>query len=158
MTQSPQTMIKNTWQRLHKKPAGKWLFSQIMNHMVPYSGSIRAKVVSLAPGQVTLQLKDKRKIRNHLHSIHAIALTNLGEYCSGLALYTSMPEHIRGIVVKLETEYYKKARGTLTAVSHCQCPDVLSNTIYLVNTEIKDQNHELVAKTITHWRLSPINQ
>ena len=44
-------------------------------------------------------LKDKRAIRNHLDCIHAIALANLGELASGLALLSIIEPSLKAIVV-----------------------------------------------------------
>lgn len=154
---NPLVRLQQLWLLLHKLPGGRWLFSFILGKIVPYSGSIGAKVLSLKPGYAQLQLHDRRRVRNHLNSIHAIALANLGEYTSGLAMLGALPANTRGIPVKISIEFYKKARGCLVAESLCTPPtNITEDTDFEVVADIKDQQGDIVARTTVNWRLGLI--
>lgn len=147
-------MLAN-WKRLERIPGGPLLFSRMIGRMVPYSGSIHPRVEHLSPGHARVSMRDGRRLRNHLSSIHAIAQTNLGELTSGLAMSTGLPGQVRGIVVRLETEYLKKARGTLTAECHCDLPVIEEATSFPVTAEVVDADGDVVSKTTVHWLLEP---
>jgi acyl-coenzyme A thioesterase PaaI-like protein len=153
---SPGETLKKAWDRLHKVPGGRWLFSKVVGWTAPYTGSIRAKVLELEPGFVRMQLKDRRSVRNHLNCVHAIALVNLGEVTSGLAMLTALPKGVRGIVTGLSIEYIKKARGTLIAESRVSPPTDITETVdFDIVADIKNQAGEIVSKAHITWRLSP---
>lgn len=110
-------------------------------------------MLAIKPGYARLRLRDKRAVRNHLNSVHAIALTNLGELTSGLALNVGLPHNVRGIVLEISTEYFKKARGTLTAESQFAIPDISDEMDYYVQCDILNEQKEIVASTRVKWRL-----
>ena len=139
--------------RLSAIPGGRFIFNRMVAWKIPYSATIGARIVVLQPGYAKLILKDKKSIRNHLNSIHAVALTNFGELTSGLALNTALPANVRGIVINISTEYLKKARGTLVAECRCNPPTVTSDMEYIVEAAIKDQEQETVANVRVVWRL-----
>jgi len=158
-TNNPLLRLQKLWLLLSKLPGGRWLFSFILGKIVPYSGSIKATVLFLKPGYAKLQLRDRRRIRNHLNSIHAFALTNLGEYTSGLAMLGTLSPLIRGIPTNISIEFYKKARGCLTAESYCIPPEnVIEDTDFKVYTEIKNKEGDVVARTTVNWRLGLIEK
>jgi acyl-coenzyme A thioesterase PaaI-like protein len=127
--------------------------------MVPYTGTIRPIIDEITPGRAQVTLRDRGVLRNHLNSIHAIALANLGELASGLALIAALPESTKGIVTRLEIDYLKKARGSLTAVGKAQVPEMISGpTTLLAHATIRDRDGENVAILTAHWQLRPKDQ
>ena len=84
--QSPGTRILHLWRRLSPYPGGKWLFAKIFSRAVPYSGSVGPRIRVLEPGRAEVEIPDRRSNRNHLGSVHAIALINAAEQASGLAM------------------------------------------------------------------------
>jgi len=153
---NPIARLQQLWQRLHKLPGGRWLFSRLLGWLIPYTGTIGATIKVLKPGYAEIELRDRRRVRNHLNSIHAIALTNLGEVTSGLALLGILSEKTRGIPTNISIDFYKKARGKLIAESHCTLPTITEDTDYEVFADIRDSDGDVVARTTVKWRLGPI--
>lgn len=160
MKKSKQTAghrLYRIWTRLHNKPFGKWLFSQVLAFNVPYSGSIKARVTALSPGHCRCLLKHRRRNTNHLNSVHALATANLGELVSGLAMLTGLPDNVRGIVTRIDSEYLKKARGNLTATADVTIPQVAkAKTEHQVQAHIFDETGDEVTRVTVSWLLSPI--
>ena len=120
---------------------------------VPYSGSVKPRVVELQPGRVLLELRDRRRVRNHLGSIHAIALTNAAELASGLSLVAGLAPEVRAIVVGLEIDFLKKGRGKLAVEGTASIPDVTADVDHEVQAVITDAAGDRVAECRVHWKL-----
>ena len=84
MSRSIGPELRRRWLRLAGIPGGKWLFSRLLGRFVPYTGTLGARIDVLDPGHCVVRLVDRRKLRNHLKSVHAMALANLGEMATGL--------------------------------------------------------------------------
>jgi acyl-coenzyme A thioesterase PaaI-like protein len=144
--------ILTWWSRLSRLPAGRKIFSLGLGWITPYSGSIGALVEDIKPGYARVSLRDRRRVRNHLHSIHAVALLNLGEIATGLAVLSAIPANMRGIVLDLNASYIKKARGTLIASAEFQLPHTLQdNTACEVEAQLKDSSGETVTLVKATW-------
>ena len=152
---SPGEHALAQWNHLSRLPWGGVLFMMALGRMVPYSGALGARVVTLEPGFVRLRLRDRRAIRNHLGSVHAVALANLGELASGLAMTTALPGQVRSIVTSLSVEYLKKARGVITAESRVSVPTVTGPVDHEVRAVLRDAAGDEVAVVSVRWRLSP---
>lgn len=142
--------LKWWWSRLNKTPQGKWLFSKILSFLIPYTGTIHPLVQDIQAGYARVRLKDKRCVRNHLRSIHALALANLGELTTGLALHFAMSTRQRAILTRLEIEYPKKARGIVCAQAQIDDPAITPGLI-VVKASIRDDTEAVVATVCAHW-------
>jgi len=149
-----ESSVLNRWQQWGGSALGRMLFSRFLGFMAPYTGSVKPLVLELEPGRSLVALNDRRFVRNHLNSIHAIALANLGEVASGLAVLAALPENVKAIVTKLEIEYVKKARGTLHAFGSAELPpNITEPTTQIALAEIKDEIGDVVAQVKVHWQL-----
>ena len=155
MSKSPASQLREAWARLAPLPAGKLLFSMLFGRLVPYTGTIGARVEELRPGYARLTMRDRRLVRNHLRSIHAVALLNLAEATSGLAMNGALPDDARAIVTGIRIEFLKKARGRLTAECTAGVPDTTVEHDLEVTAEIKDDAGDVVARATVTWRVGP---
>ena len=152
---SPGKAILEAWRRFRRLPAGDRIFSWTLGRRVPYSGSIGAVVRELAPGRARVELADRRRVRNHLDSIHAVALMNLAELSTGLALNTALPRDARAILVRLTIEYVKKARGTLASECAIDPPKTGERREVEVEAVVRDASGDVVAKAAALWLVGP---
>jgi len=153
---SPARRLGTLWRRLAPVPGRSRLFGQILGWMVPYSGTIHPLVLILEPGHARVEIRERRRVRNHLHSVHALALANLGELASGLAMTMALPDDVRGIPTRIEIDYLKKARGHLVAEGRAAPPRAVRHELDAPATaEITDQAGDMVARMTVTWRLAP---
>jgi acyl-coenzyme A thioesterase PaaI-like protein len=154
--QSPGVRLLRLWRLLSPYPGGQWLFARLFGHMVPYSGSVGPRIRVLEPGRAEVEIPDRRSNRNHLASVHAIALMNVAEQASGLAMLVGLPDGIRAIVTQISMQYLKKARGTIRAVSKVVVPAVTTDTEIDVTADCLDREGTIVARATVRWRVGPV--
>lgn len=147
--------IRASWDRLSPIPGGKLIFSKMVGRAAPYTGSIGAVVEELRSGYAKVSLRDRPSVRNHLKSIHAIALLNLAELTGNIALSYSLPDDARFIVAGMSIDYVKKSRGTI--VGECQLEPILSSerAEYEVHVEMKDGAGDVVARSTLRTLVGP---
>jgi acyl-coenzyme A thioesterase PaaI-like protein len=152
---SPGKVLMRLWRNLSPLPGGAWLFSRIFGWLVPYSGSVRPRILVFEAGHSEIEIQDRRANRQHLGSVHAIALMNVAEQASGLAMLAGLPDGIRGIVTQISIQYFKKARGTIRAVSRVSVPAIIGDTEIDVTADCLDRSGQVVARATVRWRIGP---
>jgi acyl-coenzyme A thioesterase PaaI-like protein len=148
-------VVRKVWDNLSPLPGGKVLFSKLLGRVAPYTGTIDARCLDLRTGFARVEMRDRRAVRNHLRSVHAIALINLAEVTTGLAMMYAIPDDARGIISGLSMSYLKKARGRLTSECRIDPPRSSVRQEYQALAEIRDQSGEVVARGIATWLIGP---
>ncbi len=149
------SQLTTLWGVLQSVPGGGRLMGSLIGRMAPYTGTIKAEVLELSPGHARVLMRDRRGLRNHLNSVHAIALMNLGEMVTGVAMLASLPPNTRGIPNRLQMEYLKKARGNITGTCNCEIIPTNDKREVEVTGELANEAGEVVAKMYARWQIGP---
>ncbi len=143
------------WNECKKWPWGRQFFSFNLGCCIPYTGSIKALILEMRAGYAKIQMCDRKSVRNHLDCIHAIALTNLGELATGMALQMGLPESHRCIATHIEIDFLAKARGVLIAECDFELPSTWDPITLPMRSIIRNTNNVDVAIVTTHWQINP---
>jgi acyl-coenzyme A thioesterase PaaI-like protein len=139
-------------------PLGVQLFSTLVGVFAPYSASVTPMVRGMEKTDTDIRVEasfeDRPWLRNPFQSVHAVALTNIGECASGVAIVAALQDrrfrNIKGIPTKIETEYFRKGRGRMTATAVVNFGD-LKGGLSKFETKITDTKGELIATCIVTW-------
>lgn len=148
-------MILNYWKKCSRYPGGKLIFGWFLGFYIPYSGSITAEILELEAGYAKVLMRDRRRLRNHLKSLHAAALMNFAELTSGLAFISGLGPEIKGIVTHFEMDYLKKGRGDLIAECKSEWVGIQQEQKCEVEAIIRDKDNDIVARGRATWFVRP---
>lgn len=147
--------IVTTYNRLSGLPGGKWLFSRLVCWNAPYFRSISPMFTDLRPGLSAAMLKKRRKVHNHIKTVHAIACCNLAELVAGTAMEASLPKSLRWIPKGMQVQYLKKTETDLSA--RCEPGDIapdFSGDLPL-NIDVTDTRGQVVVRAVITMYISP---
>lgn len=94
---------------------GKSIFSRIVAGMAPYFTTIRPMIDHVEHNRIEVSMKKRRKVHNHIKTVHAIACCNLCEFAAGICMEASIPKHRRWIPTGMDVQYVAKADSDLVA-------------------------------------------
>ncbi len=129
------------YEALERFPLGKRAFSLGYQLMAPYFLTIPAHVEDVQPGVAYASMPAVPWTRNHLGTVHAIALCNLAEYTMGAVAEATVPTTHRWVPKGMTVEYRTMARGSMHATATLVLPDPLEPrqelpvTISVMDTE-----------------------
>ena len=106
--------------RIGQWSVGRKLISRVVCHKAPYFSSIAPTFTVLEPGHVEATIRNRRRVQNHIGSVHAIAMCNLAEFVGGTAMELSLDARMRWIPVGMQVKYQSIAKTNLRAV--CKLP------------------------------------
>jgi acyl-coenzyme A thioesterase PaaI-like protein len=151
------TPLLRLYRKFTRWPAGHWLFSRAVCFKAPYFGSVSPRFTVLENGRCEATIPHKRRMQNHIGTVHAIALCNLAELVAGVMTDASLPKGMRWIPKGMTVQYLKRAVGTQRGVATPMVPLVTADTGYdfPVNVDVFDPAGEKVFNAVITMWLSP---
>ncbi len=134
-----------------------------LSFLSPFNRHLKAKMIDWTDEKAVIAVKRRRRVRNHVGSIHAGALFTLGETCAGLVIIRNFPfANYRPLMSDVRVTYSKQARGDV--VGECVIPaatitrmkaEIDAGDVPLVEviTAISNDQGEVIANVATTWQV-----
>lgn len=145
------------YRRLVSLPGGRWLYGRLICFKAPYFATIAPRFLQLEPGRCEVAIRDRRRVHNHIGTVHAIALCNAAELTAGMMTDVTIPPAMRWIPKGMTVEYLAKAKGTLIAQATPESPAVEAAHGYAlpVTVNVRNQAGEDVFRARIDMWVSP---
>jgi len=140
--------VIRTYNNMATKPFGKKLFSLFVCFKAPYFGSISPTFTALSDGFAEVTINNRRKVRNHIGTVHAIAMCNMAELAGGTMTEVSIPRSMRWIPKGMEVQYLKKAESRTVRAQARFIDSIVEGEKQDINVEVNvlDDNDVVVCR------------
>lgn len=91
--------------------------SFLMGKVIPFAGTSGTRVEKLTPNECIIVMRNKKKVQNHIGSVHAAAMGLLAESATGFMTGLSVPDDRIIVIRSMNLEYGKRASGDMKAVA-----------------------------------------
>ena len=105
--------VLSLWNTLSRLPQGSRLFSIAFARKAPYFATIHPRFTELRPHHAELVIPKRRRVHNHIGTVHAIAACNGLEAAMGLLAEATTPTDRRWIPKGMEVAYTAKSTTDL---------------------------------------------
>jgi acyl-coenzyme A thioesterase PaaI-like protein len=109
--------VLDLWSSLSRLPQGERLFSIAFSRKAPYFATIRPRFTVVEPNRAELVIRKRRRVHNHIGTVHAIALCNGLEAAMGALAEASIPPGKRWIPKGMDVAYTAKADSDVTCIA-----------------------------------------
>ncbi|MBU6422161.1 MAG: DUF4442 domain-containing protein [Gammaproteobacteria bacterium] len=117
MDKPAPSQLNRTIHKLAKlRPALRWrMLTWAFGRNVPFMRTARLQFRDLSEEHAVLYLRNRRRVQNHIHSVHAAAVALLAETATGTLLTMNLPDDRVPLLKSMQVEYHKRAKGGLLA-------------------------------------------
>jgi acyl-coenzyme A thioesterase PaaI-like protein len=136
-------------------PLGQWLFTRIICLQAPYFASIRPLFKRLEPGRAIVFMRKRRRVQNHIGTVHALAMGNLCELAAGLVMEASLTRDTRWIPKGMSIEYLAKAHTDVAATATVPVQAWPEPADVPVEVTVRNRHGEEVVRAVITMYVSP---
>lgn len=109
--------VMDLWNHVTRLPAGRTVFSVLFSQKAPYFATVRPRFVALRPNYAELRIRKRRRVQNHIGTLHVIAICNGLEAAMGALAEVTVPSDKRWIPKGMDVEYAAKATSDVTCIA-----------------------------------------
>ena len=116
---SAPNRLARTLGQLDRVPAvaRPWARNLVLRRAVPFTGTAGLQYVALTPQRVEVAVANQRRVQNHIHGVHAAAMTLLAEAATGMVVGMNVRDDCLPLAKSLTMDFRTRATGDLTAVA-----------------------------------------
>jgi len=103
-------------------PLGRRAFSAYGARYAPYFKTISPLINMLEPNRCEVLIKKRKRVENHIGTVHVIAIANGLEMAMGFMAEASIPKHLRWIPKGMELSYPNKAASDIVCRATVPAP------------------------------------
>lgn len=150
-----ESFALRTWNRLNATALGRWIYSRVVCYRAPYFSSISPLFVELRAGHAVVTMRKRRKVTNHIGTVHAIAMANLCEIAAGTMTEASIPQDMRWIPKGMTIQYLAKATTAVTATADLPAVSSGESQDAIVTVDVRDTSGTVVVHADITMYVSP---
>jgi acyl-coenzyme A thioesterase PaaI-like protein len=109
--------VMDLYDRVIGLPQGKAIFSRLFALKAPYFATVRPRFTELRPNYAELTIRKRRRVLNHIGTVHVIAICNGLEAAMGALAEVTVPPGRRWIPKGMEVRYTAKASSDITCIA-----------------------------------------
>ena len=116
---SAPNRLARTMGQLDRVPAAvrPWARNLVLRRAVPFTGTAGLQYLELTPQRVEVAVANQRRVQNHIHGVHAAAMTLLAETATGMVVGMNVRDDCLPLAKELKVAFKKRAQGALCAVA-----------------------------------------
>ena len=120
---SESNYLINLYTKCRRWPLGQALFSRLFARKAPYFATIGPRVTQLRPNFCEVRFAKRRKVENHIGTVHVIAICNALEMAMGGLAEATIPKHLRWIPRGMQVDYTAKADSDIRVTAETRPED-----------------------------------
>lgn len=91
--------------------------SYLLGKKIPFAGTASVRFEVLRHDECTVVIRNKKKVGNHIGTLHAAAMALAAETATGFVTGMNAPDNKILVISKMELTYLKRTEGDLTATA-----------------------------------------
>ena len=95
-----------------------WALSKAFGTVIPYAGRAKIRVETLNHHECVVTLANRRKVQNHIGTLHAAAMALVAESATGFLVGMNVPKDKVPVIKELGVAFHKRTSGGIQAKAH----------------------------------------